>query len=104
MKLVFSCLVLFSLNSNAKLIIITYEHGEASRASIVKSIFIKNYAIPSSLIRLKQKKSCITESRNYFELCVDKKKALNLVSANDMLLIRKSILSFSNQREVRNEF
>jgi hypothetical protein len=106
MKLAFSCLLLliFAANASAKLITISYEPGEKARASKIRNYFISDYAIPVKLILILQREDCNVDREKYFELCIDKKKALNIVSAKDILLIRKSILSFSNQREVRNEF
>lgn len=106
MKLLFSYLILLGFNAktSAKLITISYEEGEETSAQEIKKYFVSNYAVPSKLISLLHKEECELGIEKYFELCIDKKKALNLVSAKDIVLIRKSILSFSNQREVRNEF
>jgi hypothetical protein len=104
MKLAFSILLVFASSAQSRLITISYEQGGDKGANFVRSIFIEKYSIPKSLISLKWKDKCENSLNISFELCVDKKKALNIVSADDIHLIRKSVLSFSKKMETRNDF
>ena len=88
--------LIFSLNSNASTLKISYSNLETELYAInLKDYLTKRYQIPEEIIGIeKEQTSC---NSNFRKLCLNKKGELNKLPFKDIKFFKKSFLIFSQR-------
>ncbi len=104
MKYIFSLFTILSLQVNASLVHIIFEEKNSDGAQIVRSIFHEQYDLPLEFIEMHMEMNCDKKFRKGMNLCLGDKQSLSLISNINDELIKKSILSFTEQRGVKDVY
>lgn len=104
MKFIFSLMLIISIHSQASLVHITSSANNIHQAQIIRDIFKRNYSLPLEFIEVHIEKDCKRKFVGGLNICLGDKQSLSLIRTDNIELIKRSILSFTEKKRGNNVY